>query len=161
MTKISNIKYQKVLKVFYLIFSLLIIHYSLFSLVYAESTDLGTLEGLPGGFAPDVSGENPEEAAAKSLTKIFSNVFGVMTVVGGLIFILYFILGGISWTTSSGEREKVEKAKKQMTNAAIGLIIVVASYSIAFIIGTVLGIDILNPADYIINVLGPQGAGSD
>ena len=49
-----------------------------------------------------------------------------------------FILGGLSWITSSGEREKVEKAKKQMTSAAIGLIIVVASYSIAFIIGTVL-----------------------
>ena len=118
-----------------------------------NSTSLGTLEGLPGGFDPGTT----EKMAANTLTKMLSNTIGVLTLVGGLMFIIYFVLGGISWITSSGEREKVEKAKKQMTNAAIGLIIVVASYGIAFIIGKVLGIEILNPAYYIIDELSPGG----
>ena len=121
--------------------------------VFAKEVSLGELEGLPGGYDPG-TGTEPK-GATESLTKIFNNVFGVLTLVGGLMFIVYFLLGGIQWITSSGEREKVEKSKKQMTNAAIGLIIVVASYSIAFIIGKVLGIDILEPAKYIIN-LGPE-----
>ena len=36
-----------------------------------------------------------------------------------------------------------------MTNGAIGLIIIVVSYSITWIIGKVLGLDILNPAQTI------------
>jgi cytochrome bd-type quinol oxidase subunit 2 len=115
-----------------------------------EGTGLGTLKGLPGGYDPGTT----KESAMESLSNIFSNVLGVMTIVGGLMFVLYFVLGGISWLTSGGEREKVEKAKKQMTNAAIGLIVVVASYAIAFIVGKVLGIEILDPAKYL-ESLGP------
>lgn len=126
------------------------------ALAEEEGTPLGSLEGLPGGFDPGES----IDTASTTLTKIFSNTFGVLTIVGGLMFILFFVLGGLSWLTSSGDREKVEKAKKQMTNAAIGLIIVVASYSIAFVIGRVLGVEILSPARYI-QKLGPQGGGEE
>jgi len=116
---------------------------------------LGELEGLPGGYNPDLSGKTPQIAAADMLTKILSNTFGIFTIIGGVMFILYFILGGLSWISSSGKPEKVQKAQDQMISAGIGLIIIVASYGISFIIGKVLGIEILNPADYIINVLGP------
>jgi hypothetical protein len=53
----------------------------------------------------------------------------------------------------------VEKAKNQMTAAAIGLIIVIAAYSIIGIVGNVLGIDLLmsNPTKTIQNI-SPQGA---
>jgi hypothetical protein len=71
--------------------------------------------------------------------------------------LLYFIFGAIIWISSHGQQEKIQKAKDQMKNAAIGLIIVVASYSISFIVGSVLGIDILRPGKYIIDVLGPGG----
>lgn len=121
-------------------------------LAQATTVPLGNLEGFDSGFDP---GETAA-SAAETLTKIFSNTFGVLTIVGGLMFILYFIMGGIQWVSSGGDREKVEKAKKQMTNAAIGLIVVVVSYSIAFIIGKVLGIEILNPGKYIPS-LGPGG----
>jgi len=119
-----------------------------------KPTDLGTIEGLPGGFDPGDS----ITTATETLTTILSNTFGVLTLVGGMMFIIFFIMGGLQWVSSGGEKEKVEKAKKQMTNAAIGLIVVVASYSIAFIIGKVLGIELLNPADYIINNLKPPKA---
>ncbi len=124
--------------------------------VEPHSESLGELKGLPGGYDPGTT----QESAANMLTKIFSNTLGVLTIIGGLMFILYFVLGGIQWLTSSGDREGVEKAKHQMTNAVIGLIIVVASYSIAFIVGTVLGIEILTPAKYIIDNLAP-GAGNN
>jgi len=149
----------------FIFYSLLLTPYSVFAVEKEGSGDfgtsktgdggtgLGTLKGIPGGFDPG-SSQSPDQAAGV-LTQIFSNVFGVFTIVGGLLFILYFILGGISWLTSSGKPDRVEKAKKQMTDAVIGLIIVVASYGIAFIIGSVLGIEILQPAKHIIEDLGP------
>lgn len=120
---------------------------------YGETKSLGSLKPLPSSYDP---GETIT-TASNTLTDIFSNTFGVLTIVAGLMFILYFVLGGISWLTSGGERDKIEKAKHQMTNAVIGLIIVVAAYGIAFIVGKVLGVDILNPTEYIIKNLKPSG----
>ena len=102
--------------------------------------NLGTLQGIS-GYIPT----SAEDTYLK-LTKIVSNVLGFLTVLAGLYFLLYFVMGGINWIASGGEKDKIEKAKHQMTNAAIGLIVVVAAYGIAFIIGRVLGIEILKPA---------------
>jgi len=104
----------------------------------------GTLEGIPGAYNPDLA-----DQGTGALTKVFSNTLGVFTIVAGLMFMLNFILGGLGWLTASGKADQVEKAKMKMTNSAIGLIIVVASYSIAFIIGEILGFKILDPAKYI------------
>ena len=109
---------------------------------YAAPIPLGKIEPLPGGY-------NPGKAPMVTLAKILSNIIGTLTLFGGIFFIIFFLIGGLRWVTASGKQDKVEQAKSQMTNAAIGLIIVVAAYSIAFIVGQVLGIDILNPGKYI------------
>lgn len=77
-----------------------------------------------------------------------STIIGFLTVLGGLAFGLYFILGAIAWITSSGDTQKVDAAKGQMTSAGIGLVVIVSSYIIIGVVGTVLGLDILNPMRY-------------
>jgi len=76
----------------------------------------------------------------------------VVTVVAGLSFILYFLLGGLNWITAGGDKGKIEKAKGMMTNGAIGMIVIAVSYAITYIVGKALGIDILNPATIINNI---------
>ncbi len=49
----------------------------------------------------------------------------------GIIFLVLIISGGILWMTSAGNEQKIEKAKKFLTNAVIGLAITVVAYSIA------------------------------
>ncbi len=57
----------------------------------------------------------------------------------GVIFLGLVIYGGIKWMTASGNEEDVKTAKKIITNAVIGLIIVVMAYAIsAFVIQSVL-----------------------
>lgn len=106
-----------------------------------------------GGYAPDVA--NGPAVAAEQFTKFASNLVGLLTTVGGLMFMLYFILGGLSWITAGGDKAKVDDAKAKMTNAAIGLIIIVAAYAISYIVGQVLGINILEPAE-ILDTLNPS-----
>jgi amino acid transporter len=71
------------------------------------------------------------------------------------MFMVYFIIGALTWVSAGGKAEKVEKAKNTMTNAAIGLIVIVAAYSVIYIIGTILGIPILEPEKYL-EKLGPE-----
>ncbi|MFW5888706.1 MAG: hypothetical protein ACOCVY_03245 [Patescibacteria group bacterium] len=54
----------------------------------------------------------------------------------GVIFLLLAIYGGYLWMTASGNEEQVSKAKKVLSSAIVGLIIVVAAYTITAMVGT-------------------------
>lgn len=101
-----------------------------------------------GNYEPP-AGETGPAGAASAVELIISNVLVVLTIVAGIAFTLYFLIGALNWVTAGGKQDKVDKAKMYMTNGAVGLIIVAVSYSIAFIISKVLGIDILEPAEMI------------
>ncbi len=70
-------------------------------------------------------------------------VTGIRLVLVGTAFLLliYLFYGGISWITSGGDKEKVEKARNTLTNAVIGIFIVIGSLTVFQVLtGDVLGI---------------------
>ena len=104
-----------------------------------------------GDFKPPVDNNwnnNLAETATTldTLELVISNVLGILTTIGGLLFIYTFIQGAINWISAGGDSGKIQKARDQMTQGAIGLIILVAAYAIIGLIGSIAGIDILNPA---------------
>jgi len=157
MRKILNIKYQKS-KIYFrftqfagLLVCLFIglFHFSYPVLAASKPKSLGGDEGLinplPSTYEPTAG----DEGAASAITKIFSNALAIFTLAAGIMFLIYFVLAALAWITSSGKPEKVQEAQNRMINAVIGLIAVVATYTIAYVVGKVLGFDLLNPADYI------------
>jgi hypothetical protein len=105
---------------------------------------LGTIT-TPGGYQP--GGDLASSTSA--VEKLISNVLVVLTIVAGISFTLYFLLGGLNWITAGGDKGKIDKAKGMMTGGAIGLIVIAVSYAITFIVGKALGLDILNPGTII------------
>lgn len=97
--------------------------------------------------------------ATENLNGIISLILGFLTVLAGLAFLMYFIFGGLQWTLAGGDTGKVDNAKKQMTNGAIGLIIVIVAYGIMAIVGSVVGLDLLNPGEVIQSQLYPGDKG--
>ena len=62
-------------------------------------------------------------------------------IVGGFFVLFYLLWGALDWITSNGEEEKLKSARLKMTNAVIGIIIMVAALGIFLVITTdVLGI---------------------
>ncbi len=53
----------------------------------------------------------------------------VLTVVGVLV-VIYLIMGGFRYITAGGDEKKVEVAKKTITNAIIGLIVILLAFAI-------------------------------
>jgi len=84
---------------------------------------------------------SPGEGLAFYIGQLWKTV----SVVGGLAFLIYLLLGGLSWLTAGGDSAKVEKAQKQITNAIIGLAVILVSYAIILFIQEVLDINILQP----------------
>ncbi len=66
----------------------------------------------------------------RSLVEIVGAVISIFLSFLGIIFLILIIYGGFVWMTSGGNEAKVLKAKKILTQAVIGLIIIVASYAI-------------------------------
>lgn len=99
----------------------------------------------------------PIDAAtlAGQIGSIISNIMGFLTVVAGLGFLFYFLIGAVNWLVSTGDQQKITTARNQMLNAIIGLVITVAAWPVIYIIGKLLGIPIDNPADLINQIAFP------
>lgn len=86
---------------------------------------------------------NPNAVPFTNLGSLIGNLLQLVYYVAGLFFFIYFLIGGLQWITSGGDKGGVQAARDKIVNAVIGLILVVAAYAITLIIETVLGIKIL------------------
>ena len=92
-----------------------------------------------------------------SLERIISNALGIITVFAGLFFIVYFFMAAFKWSTAGGDGAKVGKARDEMVQGVLGLIIIVAAYGIIGIIGRILGLNILDPTSVLTPLIPVSG----
>jgi len=118
---------------------------SLLTTLTANSTPLGKISGFNQGIT------RPFTDAPSRFTSILSNIIAIITIFAGLSFLIYFIIGGLTWITG-GDAQQLEKAKKQMSSAIIGLILVILTIPISYLISKFTGLDILNIGQIINNL---------
>lgn len=111
------------------------------------------------GFEPVASGltenSNTNEGAISDMERIISNGIGILTVIGGIFFLVYFLLAVYQILTAGGDSGKLTKAWQQIVYGALGLILLVAGFAVIGLIGSVVGIDILNPGKIILEQIAP------
>jgi hypothetical protein len=67
---------------------------------------------------------------------MIGNVINIFLSFLGLLVVIYILVAGYKWMTAGGDTKKVDDAKKQITNATIGLFIILASWGLTrWIIG--------------------------
>lgn len=76
--------------------------------------------------------------AGQTLTSGIGLIISALLSLLGVIFLIIIIYAGIIWMTAEGDEAKVEKAKKILTQAIIGLIIVLAAYAVSFFVISVI-----------------------
>lgn len=70
-------------------------------------------------------------ANGKSLPLFIGSLINVFLSALGLIFIVLVVYAGYLWMTAGGEATKVDKAKKLLGQAVIGLVITVGAFAIS------------------------------
>lgn len=95
-------------------------------------TSLETIQNLTGFKTPSTVGE--------LIGKILPYVVGV----AGILLLVYLVLGGLQMMTSRGDPKAVEAAKAKITNAIIGIVIVILSVGIVVLLGQVLKIPVFS-----------------
>lgn len=72
-----------------------------------------------------------ESGGSPSLTYFIGYLVNVVLGLLGVAFLILVIYGGITWMLAGGDKEKVTSAKKILTNAVVGIVVVIAAYAIA------------------------------
>ncbi|TAK05130.1 hypothetical protein EPO33_04075 [Patescibacteria group bacterium] len=88
-----------------------------------ERLDKAANEAFPGQRerqAPEVAGQ------------VINFFIGVL----GILFLVLMVYGGYLWMNARGNEQQVDKAKSLITQAVLGLIIVLAGYAITYFVVT-------------------------
>lgn len=80
-----------------------------------------------------------DAATFQCLEPIFANIVGTVLSLAGVALFIMLLVGGFSFLFSGGDPKKLEQARGTLTNAIIGLVIIVAAYLILRIIGVFTG----------------------
>jgi len=95
--------------------------------------------------------------AGDSINKLVSTVIAIITIAAGIWFIFLLMTGAIGIMSAGGDKQAVSNAQKKITTGFIGLVIVISGLFIASLIGTIFGIDILDPGGIIDSLNGGTG----
>ena len=75
---------------------------------------------------PNLSNMDPQTFFGNLIPAILSLLF----VIGIVAFVFYLIMGGIQWITAGGDKGKLEVAKQHLTQAMIGITILLSFFAI-------------------------------
>lgn len=92
-------------------------------------------------------------AGASTLERVLSVALGGFTLVAVIYFLFTLVIAAYTWLSAASDQGKVTKARDMMTNGLIGLLILVAVYAIAGVVGTMLGIKILEPGKLLLQLV--------
>jgi hypothetical protein len=71
----------------------------------------------------------------------------IVFIIGGLVTLIFLVMGAIQFITSGGDKEKTNEARDKITHAAIGMILLIVLY----------GLWIVLVSD-VLGIFGPGGA---
>ena len=84
--------------------------------------------------AKDVAGGAGIDTEKTDLEPMVGRVISVVLSFMGIIFLVLMVYGGYLWMTDRGNEDQVKKAKNLIQAAVIGVIIIVAAYTISYYI---------------------------
>lgn len=80
-------------------------------------------------------------ATLSCIPAVLQNILTWLFVFAGIAAVFFVVFAGIKFITSGGDAKQVEGARKTLTFAIIGLVIIILSYTILRLISVVTGVE--------------------
>lgn len=93
--------------------------------------------GAQGFRTPSAPGTDPLPGQ-NTATEIILRVIQILLAIAGLVAVIFLIVGGFRYITAGGNEETAEAAKKTITNAIIGIVIIILAFVIVRVISNAL-----------------------
>lgn len=79
-------------------------------------------------------------SASPTIGDVVGKLLLYIYAIGGMALLVYLVIGGFKLMTSSGDPKAIDEAKKAITHALIGFVVLFVAYWIIELAGLVLGI---------------------
>ena len=93
---------------------------------------------------PDCTPGSGDVATISNLSCLFGKVVSYALGLAAIVLFILLISAGFKFITSGGDPKAIEGAKKTLTYAIAGLIVILLSYLILVLIKTITGVDVTN-----------------
>ncbi len=88
-----------------------------------------------------------------AFTNLIVTIWRTAITLGGLALLIMLIVGALEWVLAGGDKGKVEHARERMTQAVVGMLVLVGTVAISLFLGGVLDIPLLSPT-FVDNLTG-------
>lgn len=99
----------------------------------AIKEDVGNVKFFPGTWG----------ATSYVIQKFLVNFIKLSFVIASVVFLFMLVWGGIEYISAGGDKERLGNSTKRITNALIGIVILLGSYAIFKLVNLIFGINIL------------------
>ncbi len=127
----------KYIKKFFCISALIFLSFLNFSIIKAEtlSGDVETFKESQEQHFLDKAGLEDDITIGEIVATLIQAVLGFLAI----IFVVLILYAGFKWMTAGGNEEQIKEARETIKKAIIGLIIIIAAYSITYFVFSALG----------------------
>lgn len=84
------------------------------------------------------------EGAIETFAKFISSTIGLLTIIAIIWFIFVLFTGAIGMMNAGGDKAAIESSRKRITSGLVGLVVVILGIFIVDLVGTLIGIPVLN-----------------
>ncbi len=93
-----------------------------------------------------VPGAGSDFANIANLTpgSVIGGLVRLVLMLAAIIFFFMFVMGGIKWIMSEGDKTKLDTARQQITNALVGLAIIFVAWAIIVLLNQLFDIDLMS-----------------
>lgn len=89
-------------------------------------------------------GRGTNETGLTNTGNFISAIISLLLVVTTIASLLFFVVGGIGWVLSDGDKSKLETARNRILQSIVGLVIVASAWAVWLFLGNFIGIDFQN-----------------
>ena len=77
------------------------------------------------------------------LQDLLPRIIGLGLIIGIVMFFFIMLIGAIQWISSGGDKGAIEAARSKLTNALVGILLLLALFAIIKLLGDFFGVNIL------------------
>lgn len=88
----------------------------------------------------NLGGPDKDVATIQSAETLFSNLVTAIVSIAGIALFVMLLVGGFKFLFSAGDQKQLEEARGTITNAIMGLVVIVTAYLILRTIATFTGV---------------------
>jgi len=94
---------------------------------YADCNEKG---GIPGALDDECTKGEGQSSKLFGTGGIVTTIINVLLFIVGILCVIMIIFGGIRYTTSTGDKTRVDAAKNTIIYAVVGLVVAIVAYAL-------------------------------